>query len=673
LDTVDLPPLTRAEQLLVDLQTRYQDFVTHLPPPLPDLARQSQTFFGPPGKGTFAGVLEKPPAALRLPWLFWDLFACNPDNLFLKVAEGGGCYFLASILLDHLVDGQAQDPGSQALLERALWIHGEACFRAVFPADSVFWEQHDRLLAEHETGLVAERKAQDDPEAFTYTNLVSMASSKICPGLVSLAGLAELSGRTHLLATLETSLKNFAVGAQLIDDVQDWHADLAAGHLTYFLTCTAPLKTWRGRPWHLAATVEANIHATMVDLDHWKLGVERFTRAIQGVQDLVCPGWTDYVYEERRKAHAQWDQAAARHLLRVIETLTVDSSSEAALPPEGSPATASPSPESKPGTPVCRALEALLEAQSPDGSWRDYDIPGLGVSDTWVTAHIGLKLASLPQGYRSFQLKAALDTAADFLAGKWHHGWGYNDNAPVDADTTAHALLFLHKLKRDPPVSTVPALLGFQRTNGGFATYDRFRDLSMPQSWCTAHPDVTPLVVRALLAYQDDPQLDRALAKSIDAAITAALPRLAADRLPDGLWPAFWWVLRWYTTAAWLETYKAMRNLGLGTGGFPQIHWPELSQDFYGCTSRLDEALLLVCALETGRTGLASQAADRLVTAQQPNGLWPIELALCQTTPGIQRPWELATRETLYPENVGLYSTATILHALARWENGSRG
>jgi hypothetical protein len=166
---------------------------------------------------------------------------------------------------------------------------------------------------------------------------------------------------------------------------------------------------------------------------------------------------------------------------------------------------------------------------------------------------------------------------------------------------------------------------------------------------------------------------DRSVITAIDDAITAALPHLEADRLPGGNWPAFWWVLHWYTTAAWLETIKTMRSLKWMQRALPTVRWPEAGPDFYSCTSKLDEALLLVCALGTGETKIASQAADRLVAAQQADGLWPIEPALCQTTPGVQRPWELSTRETLYPETTGLYSAATIAYALGWYVHGFTG
>jgi len=645
-------PPHRAEQLLVKLKERYQAFISQLPPPLGDFARQKGTYFGAESRDVF----ETPPAALRLPWLFWEIFTGVPDDTFLDVAEGGACFFMGSILLDHLVDGQMEDPSLLTLLQRAFWVHGDAKFRHVFEPDSTFWEIYDRLLKEHLEGLAAERFAQANPETLTFDHIMEIAGSKICPGLVSLAGLAHLSDTSHTLPDIEKALKNFAAGTQFIDDVQDWWDDLASGHLTYFLTCAAPQAHWRKAPWPAQAEVEALIDSSMVDLEHWQMGIDLFTQAIKGVRHLVCPGWTDYVFEERHKAQMLWDRATARHLLRSFDAVQTKITQGPAPVEDETKSMAIPSVQT---SPVWRTLDALLSAQRYDGAWTDFDIPGLGISDTWVTAHIGLKLASLPERLKNEQVLRALHSAASFLDGKWRHGWGYNDNAPVDADTTAHALLLLEKVGIAPPPSTIPALLGFQCANGGFATYDTFRDPSMPESWCVAHLDVTPVALRALLSHQGD--------MGVAKAVNCAAQRLGADRLPDGTWPAFWWILRWYTTTAWIETWHSLRKYQPALQGFPSFRLDQTKDSFYGCTSKLDEALLLECALYAGDHTLADQIGSRLVDAQLPNGLWPIELALCQTIAGVFKPWEMGKRETLYPEEVGIYSAASILHALALW------
>ena len=197
--------------------------------------------------------------------------------------------------------------------------------------------------------------------------------------------------------------------------------------------------------------------------------------------------------------------------------------------------------------------------------------------------------------------------------------------------------------------------------DGGFATYDKFRDSSMPESWCTSHPDVTPLALRALLPYQEKYQVARSVSDAIQC--------LSADCLPDGTLPAFWWILRWYTAAAWMETWDMLGKYNHEIDVFPRLHWEAAEQDCHDCTSILDEALLMECAVYSGKTDIVTKIRERLVSTQLPNGLWPVEPALCQTTPGVYQPWELDQRETICPEEFGIYSTASILRALALVED----
>jgi hypothetical protein len=638
----------RAAQLLAKLKARYDQFIEQLPPSLGFFARQSQTYYGP----AKSGELESPPAALRLPWLFWEDFKGVPDDLFLDVAEAGACFFLGSILLDHLVDKQGEDSALLTLLQRAFWVRGDELFHSVFPPDSVFWEDYNRLMGGHARGLASEQFAQSHPGTFTLEKTKEIAGSKICPALVGLSGLSHLMNKPDLLTNKEKILKDFAIGTQFIDDLQDWREDLASDHLTYFLTCVAPEADWVNSPWLTEDEIERMINSSGIDMDHCRMGVNLYTRAIDNTHDMVCPGWTDYIYEKRRFAKELWDQATAKHLLRAIEKVikhTGDTIEENAF--------TEPVSSDSQGPPESRALEALLSAQRYDGAWTDFDLAGQGISDAWVTAHIGLKLATLPKYYRSDELEKALESALNFLDGKWHHGWGFNDFAPVDADTTAHTLLFYQKMEAEPPPSTVPSLLDFQRPDGGFATYDKFRDPSMPESWCISHQDVTPLVVRSLLPYHEDPETKRAISRAVQ--------RMELDRLADGTWPAFWWNLRWYTTAAWIETFTALEQNNLDSDLTLAVNWETGRHDSWGCITNLDLALLLECAVYSGNNNVASELRTRLIKAQLPNGLWPAEEILCQTTPGVYQPWTLKERETLYRDEMEVYASASILRAIS--------
>ncbi len=285
------------------------------------------------------------------------------------------------------------------------------------------------------------------------------------------------------------------------------------------------------------------------------------------------------------------------------------------------------------------AIAAVVAAQGDDGAWTDFEIAGMGASGPWVTAAVGLRLAELPAAFREDAVGRAVDRAVSYL--DVAPVWSYNDKAPADADTIAHALLLLdaHGRTRD---GAVQQLLAFQTLDGGFSTFAPGARGAAYASWSTSHPDVTPVAVRALARHRSRPDVAAALAR--------ALERRTADRA-GGRWPAFWWGLDWYTAAAWA---RAQGELG--------VPWEPPSPPDAAPRTPLDAAYLLEVALASGWD--AGAVANRLVAGE---GLWSPAPVLRVTAPDVVRPWELPGDQggRLYADVRGVYSTAIIAAALA--------
>ena len=75
-------------------------------------------------------------------------------------------------------------------------------------------------------------------------------------------------------------------------------------------------------------------------------------------------------------------------------------------------------------------------------------------------------------------------------------GWGYNRRVAVDCDSTAQALLVLHRFRRDVPVFLLETLVLAQLREGGFPTYAT--NGAVASGWHAAHPDVTAIAVEML-------------------------------------------------------------------------------------------------------------------------------------------------------------------------------
>lgn len=300
---------------------------------------------------------------------------------------------------------------------------------------------------------------------------------------------------------------------------------------------------------------------------------------------------------------------------------------------------------------IRHGIAAVCAAQGDDGAWSDFEIAGMGASGPWVTAAVGLRLATLPPALRDEAAAQAAERAVRYLEAE--PSWSYNAKAPADADTIAHALLLLGTAGRTR-AGAVEQLLGFQTLDGGFSTFAPNARGAAFASWSVSHPDVTPVAARALARYREQPDVAAALGR--------ALERRAGDRDGDrasGQWPAFWWGLDWYTAAAWA---RAASDLG--------VSWEPPPRPALGpLRAPLDAAYLLEVALASGWEAIAIAVAGVLVAAAGEGPLWPPVPVLRVTAPHVVRPWELPGDQggRLYSDIRGVYSTAIIVSALASY------
>jgi squalene-hopene/tetraprenyl-beta-curcumene cyclase len=192
-------------------------------------------------------------------------------------------------------------------------------------------------------------------------------------------------------------------------------------------------------------------------------------------------------------------------------------------------------------------MRFLLARQGRDGLWREFVTPA-GEASQWPTGFIG---TALPL---TGDTADALETAADTLSASQNldGGWGYNEDVPTDADSTAWVLRFLTRVGRDGSVCRRAAscLIGHQRSqNGGIATYfeagpiRRFMGLGcwVPfWGWCAPHTEVTAVAGHALTG-------------SSPTAAQAAWHFVRSRQRRDGSWSSYWWTSPHYTTLQAVE------------------------------------------------------------------------------------------------------------------------
>lgn len=277
-----------------------------------------------------------------------------------------------------------------------------------------------------------------------------------------------------------------------------------------------------------------------------------------------------------------------------------------------------------------RALERgtrfLLANQGRDGLWRDFLTPA-GEASEWPTGFIATAL------HLAAARASALERAADALVASQDvdGGWGYNEDVPSDADSTACVLLFLALMghRGSSCRRAGSCLVRHQRTeNGGIATYSepgpirRFMGVGRWVrfgGWCRPHTEVTAAAGRALGALAPDGCSPEA---------NAAWRYVRSRQCADGSWSSYWWTSPHYATLQALDLALSLHDHDPVSRA---AEWAIRGQDDDGgwsapgaAASAFATALSLSVLVNAGASRQpVERAIRRLVALQHEDGGWP--------------------------------------------------
>jgi len=297
-------------------------------------------------------------------------------------------------------------------------------------------------------------------------------------------------------------------------------------------------------------------------------------------------------------------------------------------------------------TAINAGIDYLLQAQCTDGHWEEFDLP-IGRSDAWMTAYVGLALATTQQTAElsalSQVVKASCQQATRWLqqTRPYTHGWGFNSQSGADADSTAQGLWLLRTYGTVLPADE-DWLYRHWQPDGGFATY------LTDDAWGIAHPCITPLVFLALPThYQTQLQ-------------SAVLAYVQQTRQPDGTWPAYWWRSCHYSTY-----WNLMLLNYLGEPLDTQAH-PVGFIEPLRVHSLFDLAHVTgIMVLKLGLSEVTLRLIEEILRQQLPNGSWPGGLNLRVTHHQCEQPWQAPLGE-LYEDDNHLLTTATVIRILSQ-------
>jgi squalene cyclase len=288
-----------------------------------------------------------------------------------------------------------------------------------------------------------------------------------------------------------------------------------------------------------------------------------------------------------------------------------------------------------------RGAQFLLANQGRDGLWRDFDTPA-GEASLWPTSFIATALHSAAIG------QGALERAADALATRQNAdgGWGYNEDVPSDADSTAWTLLFLarmgcHEGSRHRAIS---CLIRHQRAeNGGFATYSepgpirRFMGVGrwMPfWGWCRPHTEVTAVAGRALMV---------CVPGGRGPAADSAWRFVRSQQNETGDWSSYWWTSPHFTTAQVVEFATTRGEQDVVDRA---AEWVLRNQSDAASSAFATAMAVSILVRADADAGAIDRAVQDLVARQQADGGWPSEPIMripvpAETDPNREHRWRV--------------------------------
>jgi hypothetical protein len=260
-----------------------------------------------------------------------------------------------------------------------------------------------------------------------------------------------------------------------------------------------------------------------------------------------------------------------------------------------------------------------------------------GVPDRWVTAYVLARLGDLPAGcFRSSQQQQIASALEWLLQARSIEGvWSSAAGAPVDAESTAWAVIALRQHGRTVPRSVLDWLQRCRCAGGGFAVRPRteMESSDLEGCDCATRPATTALAVKAL------GDLDSSTEDYLAAQLTMPATAQAGNSSA-----------RFYICSEILDCDAALAPWSRlnRVCQLTALESPETS---------FDVALLLRC-LSRLRMRRARSVADSLLARQRQDGSWPGTPVLGPALHGVRSAHQAVLDQS------GLLATATAVSAL---------
>jgi hypothetical protein len=164
-------------------------------------------------------------------------FPAVATHTVCTLALAAACGILHIVFLDRLVDEPEATPPEIRVAIQHVFLHAYRLLSLLFPVDSPFWDEVQRLMTLTSETMVAERHDHcGQAHPYPWEEFQKIAQGKMASAQVNTVAMALLNGTPQEIPALQECWKAISLAAIVNDDVLDWQEDYNNANYTYLLS-----------------------------------------------------------------------------------------------------------------------------------------------------------------------------------------------------------------------------------------------------------------------------------------------------------------------------------------------------------------------------------------------------------------------------------------------------
>jgi hypothetical protein len=165
-----------------------------------------------------------------------DFLAVRPNQV-RTLALAAAYLNLYVILVDYIIDEPLTALAAAKLAIQHVLLHFYCLLSQLFPADSPFWSEIERLMGLMSQAMLDEHQMYSGTvRPFSLDEFKRIAWGKMACAQINCIGLAMLNGTPERIPALTDCWDAIGLAATVRDDVLDWREDYCKANYTYLLS-----------------------------------------------------------------------------------------------------------------------------------------------------------------------------------------------------------------------------------------------------------------------------------------------------------------------------------------------------------------------------------------------------------------------------------------------------